>query len=171
MMKVHKVRSLGLGLVAATLALTGCGGGAAKKDRAISVEQPWVRLPAVAGEPGAAYFRLTGGPEGTSLLSVSSPLVKRIELHESMSAEGATSMKKLTDVAFAYDGTIEFKPGGKHAMLFGIAASVKPGGTLPLTFAFDTAPPVTVSAEVKSAGGEGGDAGAMANMAGMNHAR
>ena len=161
---MHKVHSLALSALAATFILAGCGPGAAKKDRGIAVEHPWVRLPAVAGEPGAAYFRLTGGPEGTTLVSVSSPLVKRVELHESMTGGSTASMKKLDSVDFAYDGTIEFKPGGKHAMLFGIASSVKAGGTLPLTFAFDNAPPVTVSVPVKSAGGGDEDA-----MAGMNH--
>lgn len=142
---------------AASLLFSGCGGGPAKKDRAISVEKPWVRLPAVAGEPGAAYFKLTGGAEGTTLVSVSSPLVKRIELHESMTGGNMASMKKLDDVDFAYDGTIEFKPGGRHAMLFGIAPAMKPGAALPLTFAFDNAPPVTVTAEVRSAAGDTGD--------------
>jgi copper(I)-binding protein len=154
MMKLLKSHGLTTAAVAAALVLGGCGAGAAKKDRAIAVERPWVRLAAVAGEPGAAYFRLTGGAEGTSLVSVSSPLVRRIELHESITGGGMASMKKLADVDFAYDGTIEFKPGGRHAMLFGIAPSVKPGGTLPLTFAFDAAPPITVSAEVKSVAGD-----------------
>ena len=140
--------------LAAALLVAGCGGSGAKKDQAIAVEQPWVRLPAVAGEPGAAYFRLTAGAEGTKLVGVSSPLVRRIELHESMTGGGMASMKKLKEVDFAYDGTIDFKAGGKHAMLFGINGAVKPGTTLPLTFAFDTAPPVTVNAEVRSAGGE-----------------
>jgi len=140
---------------AAALLLAGCNPTAAKKDRAIAVERPWVRLPAVPGEAGAAYFRLTGGAEGTTLVSVSSPLAKRIELHESMTAGGTASMKKLDDVDFAYDGTIEFKPGGRHAMLFGLAPTVKPGTPLPLTFAFDNAPPITVAAEVRNAAGEG----------------
>jgi len=152
-----QVRTLTLAAVAtASLLLGGCGPSAPKKDRAIAVERPWVRLPAVPGEAGAAYFRLTGGAEGTTLVSVSSPLVKRIELHESMTAGGTASMKKLDDVDFAYDGTIEFKPGGRHAMLFGIAPTVKPGSPLPLTFAFDNAPPITVSAEVRSVAGDSG---------------
>jgi copper(I)-binding protein len=154
MKKMHKIHSFAVAAAAGALLLTGCGGGPAKKDRMISVERPWVRLPAVAGESGAAYFRLTGGAEGTSLVGVSSPLVKKIELHESMTGGGMASMKKLDSVDFAYDGTIEFKPGGKHAMIFGLPGSVKPGATLPLTFAFDTAPPVTVTAEVRSAAGD-----------------
>ena len=156
-MKLLKSGQVAAAAAGAALLLSGCGGGPARKDRAIAVERPWVRLPAIAGEPGAAYFKLTGGAEGTSLVSVSSPLVKRIELHESMTGGGMASMKKLGDVDFAYDGTIEFKPGGRHAMLFGVASPVKAGGTLPLTFAFDSAPPVTVSAEVRSAAGEPGE--------------
>jgi copper(I)-binding protein len=155
---MHKVHNLALAVLGAAL-VAACGPATAKKDRAIGVEHPWVRMPAVAGEAGAAYFRLTGGAEGTKLVSVSSPLVKRIELHESMTAGGASSMKKLKDLDFAYDGTIEFKPGGRHAMLFGINSAVKPGSSLPLTFAFDTAPPVTVTAEVRSAAGEAAHAG------------
>jgi copper(I)-binding protein len=154
MKKMLKIHSLAVALTGATLLLVGCGEGAAKKDRAIAVERPWIRLPAVAGEPGAAYFKLTGGAEGTKLVGISSPLVKRIELHESMTADNMASMKKVKDVDFAYDGTIEFRPGGRHAMLFGVAANVKPGATLPLTFAFDVAPPVTVNAEVRSAAGD-----------------
>jgi copper(I)-binding protein len=154
MKKMHKIHSFAVAAAAGAMLLTGCGAGPAKKDRTISVERPWVRLPAVAGEPGAAYFRLTGGAEGTSLVSVSSPLVKKIELHESMTGGSMSSMKKLDDVDFSYDGTIEFRPGGKHAMIFGLPASVKPGTTLPLTFAFDAAPPVTVTAEVRSAAGD-----------------
>jgi copper(I)-binding protein len=155
MMKLLKRQGLTAAL-AATLLLAGCGGSAPKKDRAIAVEKPWVRLPAVAGEAGAAYFRLTGGAEGTTLVGISSPLVRRIELHESMTGGNMASMKKLDDVDFAYDGTIEFKPGGRHAMLFGIAPAVKPGTPLPLTFAFDNAPPITVTAEVKSVAGDSG---------------
>src|SRR5438309_4100444 len=108
MKKMHKIHSFAVAAAAGALLLAGCGPGQAKKDRAITVERPWVRLPAVAGEPGAAYFRLTGGAEGTSLVGVSSPLVKRIELHESMTGGAMASMKKLDSVDFAYDGTIEF---------------------------------------------------------------
>jgi copper(I)-binding protein len=156
MLKLLKTHRIAAAAAAAALLLGGCAPSTPKKDRAIAVEQPWVRLPAVAGEPGAGYFRLTGGAEGTTLVGVSSPLVKRIELHESMTGGAMASMKKLDDVDFAYDGTIVFKPGGRHAMLFGIAAGLKPGATLPLTFAFDNAPPITVSAQVRSPAGDTG---------------
>jgi copper(I)-binding protein len=138
-------------LGALTLLLAGCG---ERKPDGISVSKAWVRLPAVKGGAGAAYFTIEGGAEGTRLTGVSSPLAVRIELHESMEHGGMSAMRALKAVEFDYRRRIEFAPGGKHAMLFGIGKAVKPGTSIPLTFAFDTAPPVTIDAEVRDAAGE-----------------
>jgi periplasmic copper chaperone A len=135
----------------AFLFLAGCGRGGEPEVSAAAV---WVRLPAAAGQPGSAYFTLQGGAEGTKLVGVSSPLVRRIELHESETKAGVARMKKRREVEFPSRGGLRFEPGGRHAMLFGIADSVKPGGRIPLTFAFNTAPPVTVDAEVRDISGD-----------------
>jgi copper(I)-binding protein len=136
---------------AVALLLGGCG---ERKPDGISVQGAWVRMPAAKGLPGAAYFRIEGGAEGTQLTGVSSPLAARVELHESMAHGAMTAMKPLRQVEFDYRGRIEFEPGGRHAMLFGLNPSVKPGRKLPLTLAFNAAPPVTVEAEVRDAAGE-----------------
>ena len=142
--------SLAAAAAASLLLLGACGG----KQREPKVENAWVRMPAVKGEPGAAYFRLEGNIEGTRLTSVTSPLIRRIELHETVKKNGVTKMEKRKEIDFPYRGALEFKPGGRHAMLFGINKAVKAGGTVPLTFSFNTAPPVTVDAEVRDASGE-----------------
>jgi copper(I)-binding protein len=122
----------------------------------VSVENAVVTLPAVPGRPGAAYFQLRSNHSPSTLVSVTSPLVQRIELHQT----GPGGMKKITspeDLSFPGDRELVFEPGGKHAMLFGINASVTVGGTIPLTFTIDPAPPVTVDAKVRGPGdvGEG----------------
>jgi copper(I)-binding protein len=148
--KMHKIHSLAvLGVVA--LLMTGCS---ERQPDGIAVSKAWVRLPAVKGEAGAAYFTIEGGAEGTKLTGISSPMTSRIELHESMEQGGMSAMRALTGVEFDYRRRIRFAPGGKHAMLFGINQAVKPGASIPLTFAFDTAPPVTVDAEVRDAAGD-----------------
>jgi|SRR3954462_8859599 len=136
---------------ALALLLGGCG---ERKPDGISVRDAWVRMPAAKGLPGAAYFKVEGGAEGTQLTGVSSPLASRVELHESMAHGGMSAMKALRQVEFDYQGKIAFEPGGRHAMLFGLNPSVKPGTRLPLTLAFNAAPPVTVEAEVRDAAGE-----------------
>ena len=148
--KMHKIHSL-TALAGLALLLAGCG---ERRPDSLSVSRAWVRLPAVKGEAGAAYFTIQGGAEGTKLTGISSPMASRIELHESMEHGGMSAMRALRNVEFDYRRRIDFAPGGKHAMLFGINKAVKPGVSIPLTFAFDTAPPVTVDAEVRDAAGE-----------------
>jgi copper(I)-binding protein len=138
-------------MAAIALLLGGCG---ERRADGISVRDAWVRMPAAKDLPGAAYFTVEGGAEGTQLTGVSSPLASRVELHESMAHGGMSAMKKLRQVDFDYRGRIAFEPGGRHLMLFGLNPAVKPGTKLPLTLAFNAAPPVTVEAEVRDAAGE-----------------
>jgi periplasmic copper chaperone A len=140
--------------LAAALALALLAGGCARKPDGIGIKDAWVRLSPLKGEPAAAYFEIAGGAEGTKLLGLSSPMVRRVELHESMTGGGMARMKPLKDVDFDYRGRIRFEPGGKHAMLFGLDRGVKEGSTLALTFAFNAAPPITIDAEVRGPSGE-----------------
>ena len=111
-----------------------------------------VTLPAVPGRPGAAYFELRTNTSPTTLVSVTSPLVQRIELHQNKEKGGMGKITSPEDLSFSGSGRLEFESGGKHAMLFGIAKSVKAGDTIPLTFTVDPAPAVTVEAEVRGPG-------------------
>lgn len=117
----------------------------------VTVEDAVVRLPPVPGRPGAAYFVLRTGSDPIRLLALSSPRAERIELHESRMSNGVSRMDPAGDLAFT--GTLAFRPGGKHAMLFGLDPALKPGDPLPLTFAFAPAPSVTVTARVEGVGG------------------
>jgi periplasmic copper chaperone A len=132
--------------------LTACGQG----DPAVNVTDAVVRLPAVQGNPGAAYFTLRANRTPMRILGVSSPQVQRIELHESEMAGGRMRMGPLEDNSFGAEGVKVFEEGGPHAMLFGISPAVQAGGTLRVTFDFDNAPDVTLNVPVESAGGMGG---------------
>lgn len=137
--------------LAGALALTACAKDA-PKEPSVAVEKAWVRLPAVKGRPGAAYFTLVNkGPE-TRIISLTSPSARRIELHDSREENGVMRMGPLEDGTIPTESSLVFEPGGKHAMLFELAPEVAPGGTLSLTFTFDPAPPVTVEAHVMAAG-------------------
>jgi copper(I)-binding protein len=113
------------------VALASCGG-----PKEVAVDHGWVRLPAVAGRPAAAYFTLHGGKGGAILIGVSSPDAKSASLHESMTMNGMSSMAPLTQIAAPAGGEITFAPGGKHVMLFGLKPGIVPGGTVRLHFAF-----------------------------------
>lgn len=144
----------------ATLALLAACGDAEQPAGPIApVTEAWVRLPAVDGRPGAAYFALNGGPAGDTLIAVESPMVATIELHESMTENGAATMTPIRAVDAPTEGTIRFEPGGKHAMLFGIDPSVTPGTRITLDFRFDSGRDVRLAVPAVAAGDPGPYAG------------
>ena len=119
--------ALGLSLILATY-----GG----PDR-VTVDDAWIRLPAVAGRPGAAYFTLEGGPSNATLINVSADIAIRAEMHESMTgAGGMTRMAPLDSVAVPAGKDTVFAPGGRHVMLFDINPKTKVGRIYNLTLNF-----------------------------------
>jgi copper(I)-binding protein len=110
--------------------------GACQQKKEIRVSDGWVRLSAVRANPSAAYFTLHGGAKDATLVSVTSPVVIRAEMHESMSKGAMMSMAPLKTVTLPAGGTVEFKPGGKHVMLYYVNPGVKPGWTMDLRFTF-----------------------------------
>lgn len=134
-------------LAVAFLLLAACHG----RDAEPKVTQAWVRLPAVAGQPAAAYFTIQGGRHDEKLVRLESALAAKTEMHESMKGmQGMTSMAPLMEVDVPAGGTVAFKPGGNHAMLIGLDPAVKPGTAVPIRFGF--ADGTTAEAEAKSVG-------------------
>lgn len=122
----------------------------------VEVTDAVVMLPVVPGRPGAAYFTLHSNNDPTKIVSVTSPRVERIELHETREENGVSKMGPIRDPVFPPGGVMEFKAGGRHAMLFGIDPAMKAGDRIPLTFTFEPVPPVTVEAEVRGVGSHAG---------------
>ena len=136
----------------ALLALTGCTPRDEPGAAGVAVEHAWVRLPAVPDRPGAAYFTLRNTGPAAVLTAVQSPSVQRIELHDSQVHDGMMHMMPLGEVPLAEGATIDFKPGGGHAMLFGMDPQLKPGGKLPLTFSLRDGKKVEAEATVVAVG-------------------
>jgi copper(I)-binding protein len=136
-------------LAATILALPACDRTPAEPK--VEVSDASVQLPAVPGRPGAAYFTLRTNNDPTKLVSVSSPRIERIELHETSMEGGVMRMRPAGDLSFGEQ--LKFEQGGKHAMLFGIDPALKAGDKVALTLNFEPAPAVTVEAEVRAFGG------------------
>ncbi|MDE2563705.1 MAG: copper chaperone PCu(A)C [Sphingomonadales bacterium] len=137
----------------------------------VSVSGATVKLPAVAGRPGAAYFTITqNGGSAHKLAAVHVDGVGRAEMHETVMAGGVSKMQPVKDVAVEPGKPLVFKPGGYHVMLFDVDASLKAGGTTELTVIFDNGDKASTPAKIAGAAdmpaGEGANNG---GMAGMDH--
>lgn len=135
----------------AAVALAACQ----PKAQDVSVEDAWVRLPPVADRPAAAYFTVRGGAKAERLVAVESAKASRIELHEGGMADGMMTMRQIDGVNVPAGGEAKFESGGNHAMLFGVAPDVQPGGAMPLTFRFASGKTVEVSARTQAVGDAG----------------
>jgi periplasmic copper chaperone A len=116
------------------------------------VRDAWIRLPAVAGRPGAAYFVVQAGAEPVALTAITTPAAERIELHATMMTDGVMRMESMEAHSLAAGEASAFEPGGNHAMLFGLSPDLRPGERVPLTFTFDGIDAITVEAEVRATG-------------------
>ena len=121
-------------LLAASLALAGCAREPLPTHP--NAEEAWIRLAAVPGRPGAAYFTLRGGPSPARLVEISGAQVERVELHDGGGAGGAMRMAPVSHVVLAPDAVIRFQPGGRHAMLYGIDPGLAPLSRTRLRFRF-----------------------------------
>lgn len=120
----------------------------------IAVTDAMVRLPAVPGTPGAAYFTVSqgsGAPRKIAAVHVEG--VERAEMHETTERNGISSMQQVKDVPIDAGKSVQFKPGGLHVMLFDVADTLKAGGTTELTITLDNGDKISVPARIESLGG------------------
>jgi copper(I)-binding protein len=114
-------------------------------------------LPAVSGNPGAAYFTLVNQGRATAILtSVDINGAARAELHETT----GTSMDALPALPIRAGGSVILAPGGKHVMAFSLQPRLAPGGTTDMTLGFSEGSKLSVPLKIESPGG-------MDDMAGM----
>ena len=113
-----------------------------------------VRLPAVAGRPGAAYFTFRNDGEARVLTSVSSDKAERAEIHESKTEGGVMRMGKLDTLSLPAGETVALAPGGTHVMLFGLDPALKAGDSVPLGLKFEDGTTMHVEAKAQTVAGD-----------------
>lgn len=120
--------------------------------RVLYVDQAWIRHSANDDMPSGGYFTVHGGEEDVRLLSVISPAVIRVEMHESVERDGVMSMQTVNGVNIPARTDVTFGPGGTHLMIWGINKGVRKQGKLPLTFIFSNGDRIIVDAVIRAPG-------------------
>lgn len=120
----------------------------------LRVEAPWLRAtPPGAGVTGGFLTVRNNGAKDDRLLSVTSPAVTRIEIHEMRHEDGVMRMRPLRDgLAIPAGATVELAPGGYHLMLFGPKRPFVEGEDIPATARFERAGDVAITFRVRGLG-------------------
>src|SRR3546814_16509234 len=79
---------------AAALSLTGCGENLGA-GQPLNVVSGHIVMGATPDRPSVGYFRVEGGPRDVELVAVHSALAQRVEMHESVRANGMQTIKPL----------------------------------------------------------------------------
>lgn len=149
-------------LIAAALALTlmGCtpkgDGHMAHDDGAhdragIVISAATVMPPFPGRDVAAGYFSITNHGAADRILSVSSPITPRAEIHNHINDNGVMKMRKVDGIDLPAGGTVVFKPGSYHVMMFDVTMSE--GETdAALTLNFQNAKPLTIIADIEGRG-------------------
>ncbi|HWJ68764.1 MAG TPA: copper chaperone PCu(A)C [Sphingobium sp.] len=134
------------------LMMTGCS-----EPRPLNVDGGYVRLNANPAAPSAGYFTIHGGPAAVVLRDVTTDAAVRVEMHESKTQDGVTSMAAIDTVDVPAGATIKFEPGGKHLMLWQINPQAVAAGKMTFTFIFSNGDRILADAVIEQPAGAAQD--------------
>ncbi|MEI8393899.1 MAG: copper chaperone PCu(A)C [Rhodospirillaceae bacterium] len=147
------IRLFTAAVTVASVLLAGAAFAHEYKVGAIEVAHPMTR--ATAASPNGAVFLIVHneGKEGDRLVSASTPVAEKAELHTHlMDDSGVMKMRRVDAIDIEAGATVRLAPGGLHVMLFGIKEPLKADTTVPLTLTFQKAGAVTVDVLVRAPG-------------------
>ncbi|MEQ8483900.1 MAG: molybdate ABC transporter substrate-binding protein [Pseudomonadales bacterium] len=89
----------------------------------LEFSQARVREPIPGQDKTVGYFNVTNqGGRPVTLVGARADGVRAIEMHTTLHEDGMARMRRLPEVVVAPGETVAFEPGGRHLMLFGVAA-------------------------------------------------
>jgi len=128
------------------------------QNNQLEVSNAWARATPAKAENGAAYVTIVS-PTPDRLLSASSPVAKKTELHTMEMAGMVMKMRPLAGLDIPAGQPVALKPGSEHIMLIGLQKPLREGQSFDLTLNFEKAGARTVPVAVEKAGA----------MSGMHH--
>ena len=120
----------------------------------LEVSNAWARATPAKVENGVAYLTIRS-PTPDRLVSVSSPVAKKAELHTMEMAGMVMKMRPLAGLDIPAGQSVTLKPGGEHIMLMGLNGPLREGQSFPLTLTFEKAGAREVTVPVEKAGAAG----------------
>jgi copper(I)-binding protein len=118
------------------------------------IDHPWARATPHGTNVGGGYLTIRNrGKAADRLLSASSPVAGRVEIHQMTMKDGIATMRPVEGgLAIAPGKTVALKTGGYHLMFMDLKAPLKKGESIPGTLVFEQAGTVNVEFKVEAIG-------------------
>lgn len=120
----------------------------------VSVTDAWARATMPGQKVSAAYMQIRADAPAR-LLSATSPVVPRVEVHEMKMDGSVMRMRQLQAVELPAGKTVSLEPGGLHIMLMNLPKPIAAGDVIPLTLVIESGgaqQTVEVKAEARAPG-------------------
>ena len=119
----------------------------------LTVETPWSRATPGKARSGVIYLTISNrGDAPDKLVSISTPVAKRAEIHRSQMKDGMMTMRPFSELTLRPGSSVLLRPGGLHVMLMGLKTPLKHGGTFDMTLTFENAGPLAVKVRIEKIG-------------------
>ena len=102
------------------------------------MKDAWVRG-TVPGQRASGGFMTLTSSEDARVVAVSSPVAKVAEIHVTKKDGSMMVMEHVESLALPAGKAVEFRPGGHHVMLMGLAKALAKGDTVPITLTVEDA--------------------------------
>ena len=103
----------------------------------ISVTDAWARA-TMPGQPVSGAYMQIQADADARLLSVSSSVVPRVEVHEMNMDGGVMHMREVKSIDLPKGKTVSLEPGGFHIMLMNLKKPIAAGDVIPLTLVVES---------------------------------
>lgn len=147
--------------VAAVLLVASQADAHAVKIGALTLTDLWTRATPPKAPTGGGYFTVeNSGPEADRLVSATSPIAGRVEIHVMTTKDGTMTMRPAEGgVEIPAGGTVALAPGGLHIMFMDLKESFVEGGKVPVTLTFEKAGSIDTFLHVLGLGARGPEGG------------
>ncbi|MBZ9872733.1 copper chaperone PCu(A)C [Mesorhizobium sp. BR1-1-9] len=121
----------------------------------LEIGHPWSRATPAGAKVAGGYFTITNkGNAPDRLLSISSDVSEKAELHEMGVKDGVMTMRPVVGgLEIPAGGKVALAPGGYHLMFVGLKRQPKQGEEFAATLTFEKAGAVNVEFAVEGMGG------------------
>jgi periplasmic copper chaperone A len=121
----------------------------------LEIEHPWSRATPAGAKVAGGYFTIINkGSAPDRLVSISSDISDKAELHEMGVKDGVMTMRPVTGgLDVPAGGKVALAPGGYHLMFIGLKRQPKQGEKFAATLTFEKAGTVNIEFAVEGMGG------------------
>ena len=140
----------------AVMFLTGPAVAQEVTSQGVTVAHPWARATPEGAQVGVAFMEIkTAAGTTDRLVSASSPIAGRVEVHTHIMEGDVMKMRRLDSLELKSGESHVLKPAGEHMMLLDLKQPLKEGDLVKMTLVFEKAGPMEVEGTVEPAGAMG----------------